>query len=122
MGPKSVQDLEVWRDLIALVKSVYAATRGWPRDELYGIISQARRSAVSIPANLAEGRGRDNPSEMRRSSQIALGSTYELDTLLVIAGDLGFPESELISEIRSQLEILMRRIQSFIRCQESKCR
>jgi len=59
---------------------------------------------------------------MRRFSQIALGSAYELDTLLVIAGELGFPESELISHIRSQLEILMRRIQSFIRYQESKCR
>jgi four helix bundle protein len=122
MTPRSVEDLDVWRDAISLVKSVYAVTRAWPRDELYGLVSQARRSAVSIPSNLAEGRGRESAPEMRRFSQIALGSAYELDTLLVIAKQLGFPEPEPTTAIRNQLDALIRRIQNFIRYQESKCR
>lgn len=97
--------------------SIYVATRAWPREETYGLISQARRAAVSIPSNLAEGRGRDSPGEIRRFSQMALGSAYELDTLLVIATKLGFAELE---SIRAELEALMRRIQSFIRYQESR--
>jgi four helix bundle protein len=101
------------------VKSIYLATRAWPRDELYGLISQSRRSAVSIPANLAESRSRESPADAKRFIQIALGSAYELDTLLVIAGELGFQEP---TEIRQHLEILMRRIQSYIRYQESKLR
>ncbi len=119
MSPKCVQDLKIWRDSISLVKSVYAATRVWPRDETYGLTSQTRRAAVSIPANIAEGRSRDRASEIRRFGQIALGSAYELDTLLVIASELGYIEAP---GLRSQLETLTRRIQNFMRYQESKLR
>ncbi len=100
-----------------MVKSVYLATRVWPPEELYGLVSQTRRAAISIPTNLAEGRGRQNPGEVRRFSMIARASAFELDTLLQIASDLGFhiPEG-----LRSALEVLIRRITSFIRYQETK--
>jgi four helix bundle protein len=117
VSSKSVHDLEIWQDSIALVKSVYLATRVWPPEELYGLVSQTRRAAISIPTNLAEGRGRQNPGEVRRFSMIARASAFELDTLLQIASDLGFhiPEG-----LRSALEVLIRRITSFIRYQETK--
>jgi len=117
VSPRSVQDLDVWRDAIALVKETYAATRGWPRDEIYGLTSQVRRASVSIPANLAEGRGRGTPGEVRRFAQIAIGSAYELDTLLLIVGELSYPVPE---GARDRIAVLIRRIQSFIRFQQSK--
>jgi four helix bundle protein len=66
MGLKSVEDLDVWRESLALVKTIYEATRTWPREEVFGLTAQARTAAVSIPANLAEGRGRGTPREMCR--------------------------------------------------------
>ena len=104
------------------MKSVYCETRAWPRDELYGLTSQARRAAVSIPTNLAEGRGRDSASEMARFARIALGPAYELDTLLIIAGDLGYQIPQTVGNLRTQIASLARRIQSFIRYQQSKCK
>src|SRR5437868_2824200 len=119
LSPKSVHDLEIWRDAISLLKCVYIATKTWPRDELYGLISQARRAAVSIPTNLAEGRGRGTPAEIRRFALIAMASAYELDTLLLIANELGYPST---NAIRDDLASIIRRIQSYIRYQESRAR
>ena len=60
MGPNSVHDLDIWRESVCFVKNIYDLTSLWPRDERFGIIAQARSPAVSIPANLAEGRGRQS--------------------------------------------------------------
>ena len=100
-GPTSVKNLEIWRDGIALVKELYRLTSAWPRDEIYGLTSQVRRSAVSIPANLAEGVGRGTPGEVSRFSSIALGSAYELETLLVIAGELNYISSEQLQLVQA---------------------
>lgn len=88
-GPDSVRNLEIWSEAITIVKSVYALTKTWPKEELYGLTNQARRAAVSIPANLAEGLGRGTPKETARFAQIALGSLYELDTLVYLSAELG---------------------------------
>jgi four helix bundle protein len=119
LSPKSVHDLDVWRDAISLVTRVYTASKAWPRDELYGLTNQARIASVSIPTNLAEGRGRGTPGEIRRFAQIAIASAYELDTLLVIANELGYPPTD---HLRDSLSSIIRRIQSYIRYQESRSR
>ncbi len=119
-GPTSVKNLEIWRDGIALVKELYRLTSSWPKEEIYGLTSQVRRAAVSVPANLAEGVGRGTPGEVSRFSSIALGSAYELETLLVIAGELNYISGEQLQLVQAQLDRLSKRISGFIRYQEAK--
>jgi four helix bundle protein len=122
VAPNSVQDLEVWRVAMCIVKEIYQTTRAWPREELYGLTNQVRRAAVSVPANLAEGAGRNNAGDFSRFAQIALGSIYELDTLLQIANELGYPSAPVIVDLRSRLSSLARRTTNLIHYQQSKRR
>jgi four helix bundle protein len=94
-GPQSVRNLEIWRVGLELVRVAYEVTRGWPREELYGLTSQVRRAAVSVPTNIAEGVGRNTRAETSRFATIALGSLYELDTLLEVANGQGYPVANL---------------------------
>jgi four helix bundle protein len=87
---KSHRDLIVWRKAMDLVVAVYELTRGFPRDELYGLTSQIRRAAVSIPANIAEGQGRRSKPEFRQFLGNARGSLLELDTHLELALRLNY--------------------------------
>ena len=87
--PKPHYKLEVWKEAMALVRTVYAVTRGFPKEETYGLALQLRRAAVSIPSNVAEGAGRDGDKEFLRFLSIARGSLSELETQLLIAADLG---------------------------------
>jgi four helix bundle protein len=80
----------VWQKAIALVTQVYLVTRSFPREELYGLTSQVRRSAVSVPSNIAEGQARFTPGEFRQFLGIARGSLAELETQLIIAENLGY--------------------------------
>jgi four helix bundle protein len=114
MGPDTVRSLRVWQEGIALVKDTYALTAGWPKSELFGLTSQIRRAAVSIPSNLAEGKGRGNTAELVRFARIALGSAYELDTLLEIASELGFPDCPKVPSLRDRLSSLIRQLSSYI--------
>jgi len=116
--PECVEKLEIWQDAMKQTKAVYELTRSWPKEELYGLTSQARRAAVSVPANLAEGLGRGTPREVARFAQIGLGSLYELDTLLHLASDLGYSPQDVISALREELTALAKRTSSFIRYQE----
>jgi four helix bundle protein len=84
------QDLIAWQKAIALVKSVYEVTGNFPQKETFGLVSQMRRSAVSIPSNIAEGQGRATRGEFHQFLGHARGSLYELETQLVIASDLGY--------------------------------
>jgi four helix bundle protein len=81
---RNYRDLIVWQKSIALVTEVYSITRLFPKEELYGLISQIRRSAVSIPSNIAEGYGRYSTNDYIRFLQIAIGSLYEFQTQLEI--------------------------------------
>jgi len=119
-GPSSVRDLEIWNEGVDVVKATYRLTRTWPKEELYGLISQARRAAVSVPANLAEGLGRGTPKEMARFAQIALGSLYELDTLVYLSAQLEYSSKDGVAELREKLTTLAKRTSSFIRYQESR--
>ncbi|HAL46009.1 MAG: hypothetical protein A2Y12_12615 [Planctomycetes bacterium GWF2_42_9] len=89
---KSFQDLQIWQRSIRLVEQIYQLTSSFPKDEKFGIVLQIRRSAVSIPSNIAEGFGRWGNKEFRHFLYISLGSSAELITQLVISSNLGYIE------------------------------
>ncbi|MGD0346114.1 MAG: four helix bundle protein [Terracidiphilus sp.] len=95
---RSFRDLTVWQRSMQMAVSVYRLTRGFPKEETYGLISQMRRAAVSIPSNIAEGHGRLNTGEYRQSLGVARGSNFELQTQLEIARALGMGDSKLSVE------------------------
>jgi four helix bundle protein len=84
------KELEVWRQAIELAKVVYRLTANFPASELYGLVSQMRRSAVSVASNIAEGAARHTDKEFMQFLYIALGSLAELDTQYILAKDLNF--------------------------------
>lgn len=90
MKLKSYQELIVWQKAMDLVEEVYLASRGFPREEIYGLTSQLRRAAVSIPSNIAEGQGRRTPADFLRHLSIGYGSLLELETQILIATRLGY--------------------------------
>ncbi|TPK99438.1 MULTISPECIES: four helix bundle protein [unclassified Mesorhizobium] len=85
----SYKDLVVWQQAMDLAVSVYSATKSWPKDELYGLTSQVRRSATSAPSNIAEGYGREIRGSYQQFLRIAQGSLKELETQLLIAERIG---------------------------------
>ena len=87
---RSYRDLDVWQRGIDVVVACYKLTKRFPKDELYGLVSQIRRSAVSIPANIAEGSGRDHTGDYVRHLSFAMGSLAELETHIVIARRLQY--------------------------------
>jgi len=113
----SYKDLIVWQKGIALVKRVYQITRLFPGEEKFGLVSQMRRAAVSIPSNIAEGQARHTTGEFIQFISHSEGSVAELDTQLIIAVELGYCHAadvadafKLISEIRRMLNALRRRL------------
>ena len=90
---KSYRELLVWQKSIQLTLMVYQLSKAFPREEIYGLTSQMRRCAVSIPSNIAEGAGRLNTPEFRQFRGIARGSSVELQTQLTIAKELGFGDN-----------------------------
>jgi four helix bundle protein len=99
---KDFRRLEVWEKAHALTLAVYKETKGFPAEERFGLTSQIRRAAASIPANISEGCGRGGDNEMARFLQIAMGSASELEYHLLLARDLGL----LARELHAQLERL----------------
>jgi four helix bundle protein len=95
---QSFRDLVVWQRSMQLTVATYRLTQGFPREEVYGLASQIRRSAVSIPSNIAEGQGRLSTGEFRQSLGIARGSYSELQTQLEIARSLGYGDTKTIEE------------------------
>lgn len=91
---KSYRDLIVWQKSMKLVTEIYSITKLFPSDELYGLTSQLRRCAVSIPSNIAEGYGRNSTGDYKRFLQIAGGSVFELQTQVEIAVNLKYISKE----------------------------
>ncbi len=94
MAVRSYRDLVAWRKAMDPVTDVYRATNGFPKEETYGLMSQVRRAAVSVPSNLAEGQGRLTRGEFQHFIGQARGSLMELETQLQIARNLGYLEFE----------------------------
>ncbi len=115
---KSFEDLVVWRKSHDFVLEIYKLTNAFPRDELFGLISQIRRAAVSIPANIAEGFRRAGKQDKLRFFNIAEGSIEEVKYYLILAEDLGYaPTKELkgkLAEISRLLWGYMNSIRSGI--------
>jgi four helix bundle protein len=113
---KSYRDLRVWQGARELTVAIYAATKRFPDDERFGLTAQARRAAISIASNVAEGHGRRTPAEFRHFLGMARGSRYELETQLQIATDLGFiPEAGHASllERTSTLSRMLNKLMAF---------
>ena len=97
MGANTHRDLNVWKKSITLVKDVYVQTKSFPNEELYGLTSQLRRAAVSIPSNIAEGFARNSDKELLRFLSIALGSASELETQIIICNEIGYIKPEVFN-------------------------
>lgn len=117
MKPQRHKDLVVWQKGIALAKIVYRLTRSFPSEEKFGLVSQMRRAAVSIPSNLAEGQARHTTGEFIQFISHAEGSAAELDTQVILSIELNFcgktdaiPAFELIGELRRMLNVLRRKL------------
>jgi len=93
---QAFRDLQVWQRSMQPTIAVYALTKVFPQDERFGLTSQMRRSAVSIPSNIAEGQGRLNVGEFKQFLGIARGSNYEVQTQLELARALGLANGELV--------------------------
>jgi four helix bundle protein len=91
--------LEAWQKARDLVGRVYTSTSSFPKAELFGLTGQMRRAAVSIAANIAEGKGKNNDREFKRYLGIALGSQAELECLATLAGDLNFLDPKTSAEL-----------------------
>lgn len=108
---KSYKELIVWKKSMELAKEIYLLTEGFPKSEIYGIISQMRRAAVSIPSNIAEGYGRKSPKEYAQFYAISYGSAIELETQLILSKDLKLADNQSFTKS----EVLLIEISKMLR-------
>ncbi|MBC6936599.1 MAG: four helix bundle protein [Chloroflexi bacterium] len=106
--------LAVWEKAHRLTLAVYRASGSFPKDELYGLMSQIRRAAASIPTNIAEGSGRGGDRELVRFLHIALGSANELEYQLLLAKDLGYLDAGIYQELEHQTLEIQRMLAGLI--------
>ena len=111
---KSFKDLRIWQEGIKLVKDIYKVTKDFPKEEVYSLSAQMRRAAISVPSNIAEGFRRQYKKEFRQFLNISLGSLAELETQLVIAGELGYLKNGVYSSFEKQTNRLSGMIYTLI--------
>ena len=116
---RSYRDLLVWQQAMDLAVATYEATSVWPKDEMYGLVAQARRAAVSIPANIAEGYGRESRGNYLQFLKIAQGSIKELETHFLIAERVRIADAKIVAGILERgesvgklLRLLIRKIET----------
>jgi len=112
---RNFRDLEVWQLGTKIVLQVYQITRAFPREERYGLTSQMRRAAVSIPSNIAEGFNRYNNREYRQFLYVALGSCAELETQVELSSDLEFLSEVERTELLEKLDFESRMLRNLIK-------
>ncbi len=110
----SYKDLDVWQQTRLLIKSVYKLTRKFPKDEQFGLTNQARRAAVSVTSNIAEGCGRNHFKDSTQFFFIARASLYELETQLIVAGDLEYITENDVEVIISHVTRCKKLLNGFI--------
>lgn len=117
---KTHKDLEVWQKSILFVTDIYNQTNSFPKEEMYGLVSQLRRSAVSVPSNIAEGSARQSNKEYIQFLYIALGSLVELDTQLIIARNIKFISDETLSDLQIKMEEIGKMLNGLIKYRKTK--
>lgn len=111
---KDFRSLKVWEKAHLLTLKIYKVTEKFPREELYGLISQIRRACVSIPTNIAEGCVRSSDADFSRFLYIALGSTSELEYLILLSMDLKIIKNELHIELNNEINEIKKMLISMI--------
>jgi four helix bundle protein len=106
------KELKVWQKSVDLATKVYLTTKLFPSEEKFGLVSQMNRSVVSIPSNIAEGAGRGSKKEFSNYLSIATGSSYELETQLIIAKNLNYINTQNINELSAILSEIQRMLYS----------
>jgi four helix bundle protein len=111
---RNYRELQVWSKAHSLTLELYRVSRGFPREEMFGVTSQLRRAAVSVAANLAEGCGRRTGTELARFVRIAMGSASELDYHLLLCRDLGLIKQDDFNQSSSRLTEVRKMLTSFL--------
>lgn len=117
---RNYKDLKVWQRSYQLCLEIYRITKGFPKEETYSLTSQARRTAVSVPCNIAEGYGRKTTPDYIRCLYIAYGSNCELETQILLSGDLGYIESGKLKKLQDEIGEVERMLKALIKSLENK--
>lgn len=117
---KSYKDLDVWKQGRALVKAIYLLTKKLPADEKFGLTSQLRRAAVSVPFNIAEGCGRNHLRDSLQFFYVSRGSLYELETQVIVANDLQYISEKEANKTLDHINKCLQLMNGFIRYFENK--
>lgn len=112
--------LEVWQNAMKLVKTVYLLTKGFPKTEIFGLVAQMQRAAISVPCNIAEGAARKSKKEFLYFLNIAQGSLSELDTQLELAYELGYIEEQKRTQVMLELIRIFKMLSGLIRSLNAK--
>jgi four helix bundle protein len=108
------KDLKFWQLSRTFCKEIYVTTNSFPDDEKFGLISQLRRAAVSIPSNIAEGAAKNSNKDFKRFLRISLGSCYEIETQLLISSDLSFINQKELEALNNILDQIIKMMSKFI--------
>jgi four helix bundle protein len=117
---KTHKDLEVWKGSMTMLTQVYQQTAGFPKSEMFGLTDQIRRAAVSVPANISEGSARNSAKEFKYFSRVSFGSLAELETLLIIATNLGYLSPEKFQALLVKIKILTVQLSNLIKALDRK--
>jgi four helix bundle protein len=117
---KNYKDLKVWQKAYDLCITIYQITKHFPKEEAYGLTSQIRRSAVSVPSNIAEGYSRKTTQDYIRSLYIAYGSHCELETQIMISKDLGYIKLDDFEELQQDIGDVERMLKALIKSLQNK--
>ncbi len=115
MKIRNYKDLNIWKRSIELVKNIYEISNSFPKEELYVLTSQLRRTAISFPSNIAEGFSRFHNKEYRQFLYIALGSCAELETQIIIANYLKYLDDDRFNDIINESEVICKMISNLIK-------
>ncbi len=120
MGLLNYNELDVWKECRKLVTKVYRITKNFPKDEIYGLTNQIRRSSISIISNVAEGTGRNTTKDALQFFYISRGSLFEAEAQLIIAKDLDYITEKQLKEILLQFTTCKKLLNGFINYHKAK--
>ncbi|MEP6925151.1 MAG: four helix bundle protein [Pyrinomonadaceae bacterium] len=112
---RDFRQLKVWEEAHELTLEIYQVTKNYPKDELFGLTSQMRRSGSSIPTNIAEGCGRETNKDYAHFLQIALGSAFELDYQILLSKDLSYIDQQTFAGLNNRVDKVRRQLANLIR-------